>query len=729
MMKKLKILHVTEAFGGGVLEYFTILLNQENINHDHHLLVCKRNECSYDFTNRFHPKANIYEIVRDAGFLGGLLTLFKLATAIKRMAIKEEFDIVHLHSTWAGFLGRIALWFCPSVKIVYTPHGLSFLNKKAMIKSWFYYCVEWLLAGGKSAILACSHSELEKLNGFRSPKAFLRNPAPCIDLSKIIPHEKFKPTFLIIGIGRLCEQKNPHLFAEASRTILAENLNVKIIWIGDGEPVYLESLRTAGVEVLGWLAKSELFRYMASANLILSTSTWEGLPLTLTEALALGIPVVATDCVGNVDAVQHGVNGFLATDLRQICFFVQQIIESPSLQILLSKGAVNLCKNKFLPSEYARKIELFYEEYFYRGICIGDVGNTKIVYVVESLAGGVINSIRIASESILDRGVDFFVINSIREDTPSEYIKLFDKRVRFYTVDMTIGLGVFFAAIKIRKIINKISPQVVHLHSSIAGGLGRLLIPFVSSGIRFFYSPRGFSFLQKRGVKSRLYYLAEIVLSFTNCKIIACSQSELSLALKMKADSILIENARPVDLFSDYKKVNDPSMPVVVATVGRVKVQKNPLLFSSLADQILLGNKNVSFLWVGSGDLHFEEILSKSDVKLTGWVDECVVKKYLDQIDIYVQTASYEGMPLSVIEAQLSGIPCVVMDVVGSRDVVVHNVTGFVAKNENELFYYVDLLISDVDLRRKLGAQAFESSKYRFSINRLGNDLSNLYNL
>ncbi len=727
-MKKLKILHVTEAFGGGILEYFSIFLNQ-NLYHDHQLFICKRHECGYDFKYRLPASLKIFEIKRRFGLFGNLITFFCFVKNLHKVIKAEGYDLVHLHSAWAGFLGRIVLCFYPGVKTVYTPHGLPFLDKKSKLKSIFYYCIEWLWAGSKSAILACSQGEFEQLKTFRSQTAFINNPAPDLSRFSEVSPSSSKGDLIVLGVGRLCRQKNPELFADIAVCVRGEIENVKFVWVGDGDKKYAQYLRDAGVEVTGWLSKDSVYQYMAKATLVLSTSDWEGLPITLTEALKIGVPVVAKDCVGNVDAVRHGETGFLGSSIDDLVFFTLTIIKSPDLRSDLAFGAISHCRNSFSAQKFSKKLECFYVDYVNTGIVVGEKPRVKIVYIVESLAGGVINSLRIATESLVTRNIDFYIINSVRPDTPIDYANLFDRRVRFFVVDMSLGFNIFRSFFRVYSIISDIRPAIVHLHSSIAGGVGRLIIPFVFSRPKFFYSPRGFYFLKIKGLMGMVYYLVEFLLSRFNCKIVACSKSELDIAVKLRSDSVLVENARPVSVFSDCVKDFNFDGPIVIGTVGRIMLQKNPILFAKMSAALRARNKTASFIWVGSGDHDFQVELENSGVEITGWVTEAEVKRQLDVIDIYVQTAFYEGMPLSVIEAQLAGIPCVVMDVVGSRDVVIHSLTGFIAKDESELISFVNLLMNDPLLRKKMSDHAYEIAKKRFSIERLREDLVSLYSL
>src|SRR5690606_3296142 len=130
--------------------------------------------------------------------------------------------------------GRIVKLFHPRVTAYYTPHGYSFLMEhKPMGIRILYWLVEWLLSQINCHIVACSKSEFryaKKLSPFR--KVYLlencisprKNHSPKIGVS---------PT-LIIGVGRMDEQKNPQLFIRVAARLKKLKPDIQAVWVGDG---------------------------------------------------------------------------------------------------------------------------------------------------------------------------------------------------------------------------------------------------------------------------------------------------------------------------------------------------------------------------------------------------------------------------------------------------------------------------------------------------------------
>jgi glycosyltransferase involved in cell wall biosynthesis len=350
----------------------------------------------------------------------------------------------------------------------------------------------------------------------------------------------------------------------------------------------------------------------------------------------------------------------------------------------------------------------------------------KVVLVVEAFGAGVLNAVILTSKAVLDFGGEVFVIHDTRPDTPTNVYDMFPENVKFiyFPIKRSLFLGFGWRGyMDFRHLLLKLDPDVLHMHSSFAGGLGRIAILFSGLRAKRFYSPHAFKFIGERGIGRLLYFGLEMILGLTRGSVIACSNSELLAARRVSRHCLLLENC--VDVQRLPQKTQMPGR-CLIGSVGRLAPQKAPDKFASLF-AVLTCSHEVDGLWVGGGEERYVNMLTTAGVRHVPQLGPDKLFSMFSCIDIYIQTSLYEGMPLSVIEAQVMGIPCVVSNVDGNRDVVEHGVTGFVANSDAELLTYTKLLVEDSGLRASFGAAARNRGLIRFSYSRYRDQLHSIY--
>ncbi len=360
-----------------------------------------------------------------------------------------------------------------------------------------------------------------------------------------------------------------------------------------------------------------------------------------------------------------------------------------------------------------------------------------ILHITEALGGGVLNVVQQVAARQTEAGLSVTVAHSVRFDTPDvpTLSEMFPSPIRRVIVPMATNVAPYQdikALWRLVRLIKKLNPDVIHLHSSKAGVLGRIACRLAGKRKHCFYSPHGFSFLRKdvSGLKRALFVFFERVAGRFGGTTIACSQSELQLALNTARHrrAVLVENSMPAGFSGEA--TGSAGNDFVVATAGRICFPKNPPAFRDLA--LAFGNDSVGFLWIGDGELRAQLLSEGSlpdNLKITGWVSRSVAVDYLNGSDLFVMTSLWEGMPLALIEAQALGLAAVVPDVEGCRDVVIDGVTGFVCADMSQMKQKISLLRSDAELRKKMGKEAREQAFRRFSPERMHQELMAVYGL
>jgi len=360
----MKIVHVVEPLAGGMVTFLASLV--ENLPEDTHLIVHGPREHltplpvvkkQFAFPNvRFirWPSAR-----RSLSIRKDMAAFIELYTTLKRLKNKNMLDVVHLHCSKGGFIGRIVCRILGLQHVViYTPNGAPFMAGGNIVSNFMYKKLEKLASffGGK--IVCCSPSE---------QKAYQKAGINAITINNGIPYKKIvrykKPVkkhtgFRIVTSGRIVDQKNPVLFNQIA-TYFEEFPDFEFVWVGDGDARDL--LTAKNIRVTGWLPSAKVNDLVAAADVYISTSRYEGLPFAVLEALAMNMPVLLTDCIGNKD-LMNSLNGAVFTDENDAVYSLLQFYNNASMLKVMGQHSGSHCKNNFNLADTFRRYEKLYQQ-------------------------------------------------------------------------------------------------------------------------------------------------------------------------------------------------------------------------------------------------------------------------------------------------------------------------------------------------------------------------------
>jgi len=329
MDKKIKVLEVLEATVGGTRKHLVSLLQEidrgkfdvqvaaPEVRHD--------NVKDTNFTNAVKALGipiHFIDMCRGINPPADLISLIKLYVLIRQ----EKYTLVHTHSSKAGFLGRIAAKL-NGVPTIYTPHGFYFLDAGSPLKRNIFLWLEKFAGLFTDKLIAVSHGERETtlknnivgedccvvIPNAIDPVSFTPDP---IARERMRAELGFTNKTLIIGtVSRYISQKDPFTLVRTAKLVLDVLPGTRFVWCGEGEMREATEAfaRDLGVHnafsFLGF--RQDVKDIMNTFDIFLLSSIFEGLPYTLLEAMALGIPIVATDVVGSRDVIINGENGIL----------------------------------------------------------------------------------------------------------------------------------------------------------------------------------------------------------------------------------------------------------------------------------------------------------------------------------------------------------------------------------------------------------------------------------
>ena len=238
--------------------------------------------------------------------------------ALRRIAGEFKPDVVHLHSSKAGLVGRLLVR--RGRPTVLQPHSWSFWARTGPIQratlAW-----ERLAARGTSVVLCVSDEErrVGETSGIRTRYRVLPNG---VDLEKFAPRDRAEArtalgvdpeVALVACVGRLHRQKNQAALLAVWERVRAAVPGARLALVGDGpDRAELEAQVPEGVDFVG--SVDDVRPWLAAADVIAQPSRWEGMSLALLEALASGRSVVVTDVAGMREVVAAGTGAVVAPD-------------------------------------------------------------------------------------------------------------------------------------------------------------------------------------------------------------------------------------------------------------------------------------------------------------------------------------------------------------------------------------------------------------------------------
>ena len=257
---------------------------------------------------------------RPLNFIKDLLAFIELYFFIR----KNNIDIVHTHSSKAGILGRLAAKLARVRIVIHTVHGWSFNDFQPAFTKIIFIMLERLCAGLSDKIIVVSGCDLKSglANGIGLPgKYALINYG--IDYQDFRPANKgireelgIASDELVVGsIACLKPQKSPLDFIRIASLVNQACPGTKFILAGDGilrrktEAAISKLKLEKQVILLGW--RRDIAKFLHSIDIFVLTSLWEGMPISLLEAMAAGLPAVVTDTGGVREIISNGDTGFL----------------------------------------------------------------------------------------------------------------------------------------------------------------------------------------------------------------------------------------------------------------------------------------------------------------------------------------------------------------------------------------------------------------------------------
>lgn len=350
----MKILHVVEAWKGGISGYVQALIKDQIEKGYSVYLLADNKQLNQELENLSQVKIIEYFASRNP------FKLFKVASDIRKKANVISPDVIHCHSTFPGFYVRLLKQYC---RVIYTPHGWSFFkNDISRITRFIYKLIELLLSFRCNKIICMS---LEENNAARSlgisPErlALIYTGIPELELKN-----KEKAIFdngepIRVGFfGRFDYQKG---FDLIENIIPLLNKNLEFHLFGG-------AVRNSEIEIdkrficHGWVEHSKMHDSISSVDVVVIPSRWEGFALVPLETMRAGKAIIVSNYSSLPEVVIHGFNGVVLSDYstKGLASVINGLSKEECIR--MGDNGLRVYQQAFTFESFAKKVEKIYFE-------------------------------------------------------------------------------------------------------------------------------------------------------------------------------------------------------------------------------------------------------------------------------------------------------------------------------------------------------------------------------
>jgi glycosyltransferase involved in cell wall biosynthesis len=679
------------------------------------------------------------DILRDAGVRVHILarrTRFDIGAVLRlaRIIATGEFDVVHNHNFTALAIGVPAAILGGATAIVRTEHNVvaqyspwrGFLSRLATLR-------ENAQVGVSRAVRA-SHIQAGRIrpgrfvaiwNGIDDGRLTVHADDISVRTELGIPES----AVLCITVGSLTPQKDHENLFAAVLEVRKTHSDVYFVVVGGG--ALEESLRARiselGLEshVLLLGTRLDVPRLLNAADVFVLPSAWEGLPITILEVMASGVPCIATDVGGVAEVIVNGVSGFIVPphDPGLLAERILELAQDPELRARMAASSRSVYEGAYTSQAMTRQTEALYDMALAGRGEFAPGGRIKILYVIGQLGYGGAERQLVELAKGLSRERFKPLVCSLTDPGPLER-ELEEAGIGVVALRKRQG-AMSGASLSLARLIRKERPAIVQSYlfpanwrSLIVGRLTR--VPLIITSVR------------NVDVHSNpILNLLERLMAPMIDRVIANAEAVKDYVIA--AHGVRSEDVRVIHNGISMERVSagnpgssealNPSVPEArsgggyadgsdvgtVAMIASLTPKKDHLTFLEAARIVEATMPGTRFIIVGGGALRkklgriADELGLSEALQFMGEIHE--VGDLLGRVDVSVLTSLKEGCSNVVLESMGAALPVVATDVGGNRELIEDGVSGYLLDTGDAegIAARICELLSDADLRRKMG--------------------------
>lgn len=338
----------SDVLGGASVHLLDLAKGMINQGHQVHILVGGTGTFTDELKKNNINFNSLKHLKREISLVHDLLGFWEIKKYLKQL----NPDIVHCHSSKAGLLGRLVAKSL-NLPVVFTAHGWAFTEGISSKKQKIYSSLERFLAKASDHIITVS--EYDRQHGFKydvgSPEIVetIHNGVPDIKIPNYI--KNFDPIVKLIMVARFEDPKDQYFLIQALCKLPLQ-LNWKIDFLGEGPNLQkcknLVNKNNLGNKVIFHGQSIKVKEFLNDADIFILISNYEGFPLTILEAMSVGLPIIASDVGGVKESVQS-TNGYLIPrgDLNTLVESIKDLIVDKNLRQQIGQGSRELYENLF----------------------------------------------------------------------------------------------------------------------------------------------------------------------------------------------------------------------------------------------------------------------------------------------------------------------------------------------------------------------------------------------
>lgn len=308
----MKVLHAAETIRGGVA---TVMRHNSKAQVERwgkdNIIVLVPDSQAEDMNDALPLK--VYTFHRTGRNIPSFLSFLK---SFVKIVFSERPDIVHLHSTFSGVLGRFALFPLRIIgirpKVLYCPHAWAFLMEGNLKKKKIFALIEKVLLYVTDIVICVSKYEKQEAEKFGIVSDKIKVIYNGVRIPPELPQKEKSDITQILFVGRLDYQKGFDVVLDVMKRLEGKPYFLTVI--GDAVHSTERPETRDNINYLGWLLPADLQEYFQKADFLLMPSRWESFGLVAAEAGAWGCPALSSNCCSLPEIILDGMSGRLASD-------------------------------------------------------------------------------------------------------------------------------------------------------------------------------------------------------------------------------------------------------------------------------------------------------------------------------------------------------------------------------------------------------------------------------